>query len=50
MLKSFSYCVLAPNDKYNTKLVSWKDATFEFRTIDLSKEWREIENDLINII
>ena len=33
------------NEKYDTKLVSWKDAKFEFRTIDLSKDWREIESD-----
>jgi 5-methylcytosine-specific restriction endonuclease McrBC regulatory subunit McrC len=38
------------NEKYNTKLVSWKDAKFEFRTIDLSKDWRDIESDLLEII
>ena len=38
------------NEQYDTKLVSWKDAKFEFRTIDLSKDWREIECDLLEII
>lgn len=38
------------NEKYDTKLVSWKDAKFEFRTIDLSKDRKEIEKNLINII
>ena len=38
------------NEKYDTKLVSWKDAKFEFRTIDLSKDRRNIESDLLEII
>mgnify|MGYP002624236056 CR=1 FL=1 len=38
------------NEQYDTKLVSWKAAKFEFRTIDLSKDWREIESDLLEIV
>ena len=38
------------NEQYDTKLVSGKDAKFEFRTIDLSKDRKEIEDDLLNII
>ncbi len=38
------------NEQYTTQLVSWRDAKFEIRTIDLSKNWTDIETDLLNII
>ena len=38
------------NEQYTTQLVSWKEAKFEIRTIDLSKDRREIEDALLAIV
>lgn len=41
------------DEKYNTNIISngkIKPAKLEFITIDLSKEWNDIESDLLNII